>query len=124
MSDQTSYYSYPANPQWQNPSQGGYPPASGPYTLPPYGQPQPGFAPQTPGYPPQPAYTPAQYPQSAYPSPNQYSVFMATPASEPGSGMAVAGLVLGILSLVTWWFLYVGLPIAIVGIIMGTLGRG
>jgi hypothetical protein len=37
--------------------------------------------------------------------------------------MAVAGLVLGILSLVTWWFLYVGLPIAIVGIIMGALGR-
>jgi hypothetical protein len=37
--------------------------------------------------------------------------------------MAVAGLVLGILSLVTWWVLYVGLPISIVGIIMGALGR-
>ena len=37
--------------------------------------------------------------------------------------MAVASLVLGILSLVTFWFLFLGLPLSIVGIIMGALGR-
>ena len=123
MSDQTPYSSYPDSPQWQHPPQGSYPPTVGPYTPPPYGQPQPGFAPQAPGYPPQQAYVPVQYPQPAYPPPNQYPVFGTPPAAESGSGMAVASLVLGILSLVPWWILYVGLPIAIVGIIMGALGR-
>ena len=120
MSDQTPYSSYPDGPQWQNPPQGGYSPPSGPYTPPPYGQPQPEVTPQAAGYPPQQAYPPAQYPQPGY---SPQPVFVATPVSEPGAGMAVASLVLGILSLVTWWLLYVGLPIAVIGIIMGALGR-
>src|ERR1700736_1078728 len=103
MSDQTPYSSYPDGPQWQNQPQGGYPPASGPYTPPPYGQPQPGYVPPAGGYPPQQPYIPAQYPQAGYPPQSQYPpVFVPAPA-EPGSGMAIAGLVLGILSLVTWW---------------------
>jgi len=48
---------------------------------------------------------------------------MAAPASEPGSGMAVASLVLGILSIVTFWAWFLVVPLSIVGIILGALGR-
>ena len=116
MSDQTPYSGYSDNPPWQNPPSGGYPPANGPYAAPQYGQPQPGFAPQQ-------AYPPAQYPQQAYFPPNQQPVFVAPAVSEPGAGMAVASLVLGILSIVTFWGWFLTLPLSIIGIIMGALGR-
>jgi hypothetical protein len=120
MSDQTPYSSYPDGPQWQNQPQGGYPPSSGPYTPPPYSQPQPGFAPQAGSYPPQQPYAPAQYQQPGYaPQPG----FVAVPVSEPGAGMAVASLVLGILSIVTFWAWFLVVPLSVVGIIMGALGR-
>ena len=37
--------------------------------------------------------------------------------------MAVASLVLGILSIVTFWGWFLTLPLSIIGIIMGALGR-
>src|SRR5690348_5666246 len=122
MSDQTPYSGYSDSPPWQNPPSGGYPPASGPYAPPQYSQPQPGFAPQAASYSPQ-AYPPGQYPQQAYFPQNQQPVFVAPSVSEPGAGMAVASLVLGILSIVTFWGWFLTLPLSIIGIIMGALGR-
>ena len=127
MSDQTPYSSYPDSPQWQNQAQGGYPPSSGPYTPPPYSQQQPGFAPQAAGYPPQQPYASAQYGQPGFaPQTGTYPPqpgYMAVPVSEPGSGMAVASLVLGILSIVTFWAWFLVVPLSVVGIITGSLGR-
>ncbi len=37
-------------------------------------------------------------------------------------GFAIAGLVIGIINLCTWWFPICGAPIAIVGIILSALG--
>src|SRR5947209_16351895 len=97
---------YNPNPEWQGQGQGGYPQSG--YSQ-PYGNDQQ-YAPPPPP-PPQPAY--GYPPADAYPG---YGV-MAPP--EQGKGMAIAGLVLGIVSLVTsitiaFWFC--GLPISIVGI--------
>ena len=120
MSDQTPYSSYSDSPQWQNQAQGGYPSSSGPYTPPPYNQSQPGYPSQAPGYPQQQPYAPPQYGQPGYPPQPGY---VAVPVSEPGAGMAVASLVLGILSIVTFWAWFLVVPLSVVGIILGTLGR-
>ena len=43
--------------------------------------------------------------------------------SQPGDGLAVAGLVFGIISMFTWLLWFLGLPFSIVGIILSALGR-
>ncbi len=48
---------------------------------------------------------------------------MPAPQQSGGNGLAVAGLVLGIISLVLFWTLYLGIPTAIVGIVLSVLGR-
>ena len=50
---------------------------------------------------------------------------LAYPAGpRPGKGFAVAGMVLGIVSLVVFCFPYLSIPCAILGIIFGAVGRG
>ncbi len=81
---------------------------------------------------PQPApYQLGSQPPSSYPSPgygqqSMYSGNPYMPAPQSGGsngGFAIAGLVLGIVSIVLFWAFYLGIPIAIVGIIMSALGR-
>ncbi len=115
--NQSSYN--PENPQ----SQGN--------ALPSYGEQygQPGSMQQVaPGSVPSPAYT--SYPSSdPYASPpNPYAVYpgmspgvMSPP--EKGRGMAVAGLVLGILGMIVWLLPFLGLPVSIVGIVLAVQGR-
>ncbi|MFH1745981.1 MAG: DUF4190 domain-containing protein [Planctomycetota bacterium] len=45
-------------------------------------------------------------------------------AERPGNGMAIAALVLGIMSLVFFCIVYVAMPSAILGIVFGFIGRG
>lgn len=40
-----------------------------------------------------------------------------------GSGLSTAGLVLGILSVLTWLFPVIGVPISIVGLVLGSMGK-
>ena len=101
---------YGQNPYGQNPSgydgspqpgQQGYPtPGYPPPGYPQQGYPQQGFPP--PGYPPPPGY--------AYRQPG------------PGHGKAVAGLVLGILSIVFCWASFVDLLLLVPGLIFSILG--
>ena len=125
MSDQTpnSRYSqnpYQGDPQWPSQPQEGYPPAGAPNPsfIPPtqYVQPHAGSSSPYPSQPHQPGYwAPGPYPP--YPGAG-----VPLNQSQQGNGMAVAGLVLGIISMFTWWYLFT-LPIPIVGIILSALGR-
>ena len=45
------------------------------------------------------------------------------PSSPPGKGMSIASMVLGIVGLVFFWVIYISLPVAIVGIILGALSK-
>jgi hypothetical protein len=81
---------------------------------------------------PQPVpYQPSSQPYSSYQSPGygQQNMYGGTPytpvtqSSGPNGGFAIAGLVLGIVSIVLFWAFYLGIPVAIVGIIMSALGR-
>jgi hypothetical protein len=121
MSNPNPYENYSQNPEWQNnqppPPQPGYAPTQyqqpGAY-LPPTQYQQPGaYLPPTqyqqPGmYPPLPPYSP-------------YGVPAAPP--DRGSGFAIAGLVLGIVSIVAAILPICGFPVSIVGIVMAALGR-
>ena len=40
----------------------------------------------------------------------------------PGKGLGIAGMVLGIVSLVLWCYVYIGIPCAIVGVILSIIG--
>ena len=77
---------------------------------------KPGDAPQQPtGYGTQPGY--GQQPGSGAPP-------YGTPAQGPKkNGFGIAALVLGVLSLVTWFF-FIGGLFGLVAIILGFLGRG
>lgn len=95
---QTVYGSYGEQVPYQQPV-----PQSAPY--PPVQQPYPPI--QTPGYGQQQApYYVAPY-----------------PVSEPGSALAIAGFVLGIISILTSWFPFFGIVMPIVGIVLSALGR-
>ncbi len=60
--------------------------------------------------------------QSPYAPQGQYQVgVMGQP--QRTNGMAIAGLVVGIISLFFCWFPFFGLPLPIVGIILSALGR-
>lgn len=121
-------YPNPSDPyaggQYQGQSQ--YPPQQPPTV---YGQPGYGEQPYQQPYPPaqQQMYPPVQQPypqnqsyQNPY-NPNLYSVPGAQ--SSQGSGMAVAGLVLGIISIVFCWIPFVDLLIGIIGLVLSLLGR-
>ena len=45
------------------------------------------------------------------------------PAAAPGSGLATASLILGIIALLAWLLPLLGFPIAVLGIIFGVMGR-
>ncbi len=55
-----------------------------------------------------------------YAPPGPYGYGVPTAPAEPGSGLAIAGLILGIISLLTP---FCGVPIAIAGIITSVMGR-
>lgn len=44
-------------------------------------------------------------------------------APNPGKGLSIAGMVLGIVGLALFCFWYIGIPCAIVGLILSILGR-
>ena len=56
------------------------------------------------------------------PPPQQYVPQPVIPAKPDKPGLAIAALVLGILSLCAWLFPICGFPIAIAGVILGILG--
>jgi len=128
MSDQSPYSQYnPQNPysgdpQWPNQQQEGYPPANEPYqsSIPPtqYAQPYPSSPSPYPSQPNQPGM---------YGAPNPYApqAPYGIPTSQPqrADGLAIAGLVLGIISMFTWLLWFFGLPVSIVGIILSVMGR-
>ena len=104
---------YPPSP---DPSSGQYPPAPPPgprATLPPPAQPPP-F--------PYPAQAPGAYPPQPYAAPQPYPAGYAYAAPQAGNGMAVAALVLGILSLILSWLLVVDFILAVLAIIFGAVG--
>ena len=41
-----------------------------------------------------------------------------------GNGLAIAGMILGILSLVSFWIVFVSVPLGLVGFILSILGMG
>jgi len=101
---------YPADPTI--PSSNWYPPPpavppSYPYPLPP------GYPGQPGGYP----YPLAMMPTAAPAFPYPYA------PPDPNGGMAIAALILGIVSIVFAWTIVCNIPFAIVGIVMGELGR-
>ncbi|GAC1434366.1 MAG: hypothetical protein PVS3B3_05720 [Ktedonobacteraceae bacterium] len=70
----------------------------------------------------QPPYPPVQNPGYG----QQQAPYYAAPypvASEPGSALAIAGFILGIISIFTSWFPFFGLIMPIVGIVLSALGR-
>ena len=89
-----------------------YPDNANPYNVQPpsqYGNPQPPYAGgAAPGYP------------SVYP-PGMPPVLMPQPAQ--GNGSAVASLVIGIISMIAWLLPILGVPLSIVGIVLGNRGR-
>ena len=84
---------------------------------PPYPQQQPGYSgpayPEQPAYPQQPAYPGGAYPPPGYDGYGQ---------PQRANGMAVAGLVCGIIGLVFFWFPILGMVLAVLGIIFGGVG--
>lgn len=102
-------------------------PWGAPSDAPPPGFPAPGFpAPQYPAPPapvvhgPQAGYGPAQpgYGPPGYPPPYYGPPMMARKTN----GMAVAGMVIGILSLVLFWAWFLGPVLAVLGIIFSSVG--
>lgn len=62
--------------------------------------------------------TPPQPPQPPPPQPGP-----GAPAPQGNPGMAVAGFVVGLIGLLTFWLAFVGLVISIVGLILSIVGR-
>jgi len=99
-------------------------------TVPPVAsQPPYGYSPQNYGqtgsYPPNYGQNPSYPNQLGYPQQGAYGQPYAAPVAQPqqGGGMAIAALVLGIISLIAWLFPICGLPIPILGLILGFIGR-
>ena len=85
----------------------------------PYQAAQQSYQPVQQPYPP--LQNPGYGPQGVYPGAAPYMPPIAQQG--PNGGLAIAGLVLGIVSLVFFWTLYLGIPAAIVGIVLSILGR-
>ena len=61
-----------------------------------------------------------------YAAPNPYGAMAqqyAPRTSDSRNGFAIAGLVLGIISILSSWYPFCGLPLPILGIVMSALGR-
>lgn len=128
MSTQPPWGGYPQQPEGSYPSgyepAPGYPPPSPPSVpLPPpppgYGQPaypSPPLYPPPPAYPSQPLYPPNMYVAQPY--------YPAVPMGVPdeNGGLAIAALVLGILSIPMALFGVCDLPFVALAIIFGVLG--
>ena len=54
---------------------------------------------------------------------NTYKPLPITLPSIPGKGMGVAAMVLGILSIVFCWALFISLPLAVIGVTLGGMGN-
>lgn len=67
-------------------------------------------APAAPVYNPAPGYAPA--------APG----YVPAAVTNPGKGLGIGSMVLGILSLVLWCFYYISIPGSLVGIILGAVG--
>ena len=94
---------------------------SGPGYVPPsgYGQPGPGYMPPSGYAQPGPGYAPpAGYGQPVYPG-GGYVPSMP----EPGKGMAISGFVLGIISVCLSCVPFVGIILAVLGLIFSALGQ-
>jgi hypothetical protein len=110
LSNQPPYDQPPYNPQY--PPSGGYPPQ------------QPGgYYPPSGGYPP-------QQPGGYYPAPEAYQQaqpygYPGAPVAQPetGGGFAIAGLILGIVSIPISVFAICGYITAVLGLIFSILGR-
>ncbi len=107
---------------YQDPNQPQYPTQP---SQPPYGQPQ--YPPSQPGYgqpeyppPPPPGYGQPGYGQPGY---GQPGMPVAAPAPDQGGGMAIAGLIFGILALVFSIVNICDVPFIALGIIFSALGR-
>lgn len=70
--------------------------------------------------PAQPAYQQPVYQQPAYQQPTYQAP--AQPATVPGKGLGITGMVLGIISLVLFCILYISIPCSIVGAILSGVG--
>jgi hypothetical protein len=114
---------YPSNPDWQNSQQqqssygqDGYSQPPTQYEQPSYTQPDP-YAQSNPYAQPLP---------DMYAAPNPYGAMApqyAPRTSDSRTGFAIAGLVLGIISILSSWYPFCGLPLPILGIVMSALGR-
>ncbi len=127
MSEPTPYPNYPeenqspygnSNSSWPNNNA-----SPSPYVDPTY--PNSGSSP----YPPQPNTVYAQPPyypptaQEMYPPQPQpdympYGGYRATQSNGPG----IAGMVLGIIGVLTFWFPFVGLPVSVIGLVLSFVG--
>lgn len=123
MSNQPPYY---PPPEWENNQQRGYgqygqggssiPPTQ---YQPPYPE-QPSYSQESYAQPP-PPYQQQAYVPPTYAAPPPYGV--PTRAPDKNMGFAIAGLVLGIIAIVSSWYPVCGLPLPIIGIVMSALGR-
>ena len=105
---------YPGQLPPPNPSSGyGYPPPN--QQAPEY--PAPNYPPS--GYPP-PGYQTSGYPAPGHPPAHGYPAGTAT--TNVGNGRAVAGLILGICSIVFCFLTFLDLPVVILGLIFSSLG--
>ena len=110
---------YPASYNAEVPSQESYQPLNS-YVQPYQSQPA-GYNPE--GYRVEGSYEPsASYQQPMYQAP-YISPIYGTPAPEQGRGMAIAGLVMGILSIFSAFLPFVGLIFPILGVVFSILGR-
>jgi hypothetical protein len=94
--------------------------AANPYAQPapnPYAQPQPITNPYAQ---PQPVVNPYAQPAA---SPYGAPLYAPMPQLDRGRGMALAGLILGIIGIIVWLIPFFGFPVTIVGIILSALGR-
>lgn len=56
------------------------------------------------------------------PAGNHYDSYNNPPVDNKGEGLAIASLVLGCICLICWCVPFIGIPMAIIGLILGILG--
>ncbi len=96
------------------------PPYPAPQQAPGYGPPVPGYPPGYPAQYPGAQYPGAQYPGTPYPG-AQYPV-AHYPGPQATNGKAIAGLVLGIVSIGFFFLTLLDIPLVVLGIVFSVLG--
>ena len=110
---------YPPTGDYQGQTYDGPYQPSQPFTGYPNSSYQPDYyAPPQPQMPQQQAYYPP--PQGMYMPQPGYPGYVPVPAQTNGAG--IAGMVLGILGLMMFWFWPLGVPISIVGLVLASIG--